>query len=129
MRSNSIDIYHVVTPGEVAYPSLLGHFWQGTEAWVNSALPLHANEWPITLRSAYIELIRGGLHVNGAHAEIYGLLSNVRPFLLVSDVQGAVNRISWVGELPVRYGFGILFRLGALVALDEIRGGVIYEYD
>jgi hypothetical protein len=129
MRSNSIDIYHVVNAAEAAYPSLLGHYTQGTEEWVNSALPIHPNLWPIILRSAYIEIIRGGLHVDGVHAEVYGLLSNVRPFSLVSGVQGIIHRITWYGELPTRYGFGVLFRLGALLDADEIRGGVIYEYE
>ena len=127
MRSNSIDIYHVVSAAEAAYPSLLGHYSEQAQEWVN-VLPIHQNVWPITIRSAYVELIRANLHVVGAHIEIYGLLSNVRPFALVSGVQGAIDRVSWFGELPLRYGFGVLFRLGALAADDEVRGGVIYEY-
>jgi hypothetical protein len=127
MRSNSIDIFHVVTAPEAAFASLLGLYTEQAQEW-GDALPQHSNVWPITLRSAYIELIRGNVHVHGVHLQMFTLASNARPVVLVSDVQGIVRRVAWFGELPTRYGFGVLTRLGALQADDEIRGGVIYEY-
>jgi hypothetical protein len=128
MRSNSIDIYHVVTAAEAAYASLIGHYSEQSQEWVEDLLPIHSNIWPITLRSAYVELIRANVHVVGVYLQMYALASNVRPVALISAVQGVTDRCTWFGELPTRYGFGIVARFGAIQADDEIRGGVIYEY-
>jgi hypothetical protein len=128
MRSSSVEVFHVVTAAEVAAGDLLGHCTEGGQEWVPPPFPVHSGLWPIQLKSAYIEVSRGAVHVHGIHLQIYYMIGNATPGALFSGYQGWTSRASWYGDLPMKYGFGFLFRAGALAADDVIMGGAIYEH-
>lgn len=122
-----IEVQHLVTADEVAAGDLLGHFTERGQEWVTPPFPIHGEIWPISLKSAYMEISRGGYLLPGIHLQIYHMLSSVIPAALYSGQQGFIQRARWYGDLPCYHGVGVLIRAGVLAENDTIAGGMTYE--
>jgi hypothetical protein len=128
MRSQPFEIVHVVTAPEAAYASFMVHVSESALEYVEDQFPMHAEPWPIALRAFYAEVSRGAVHIGGLPIGLYAMVTPSRPIQLAGGIQGYVGRVAWYGQLPIRHGFGIIFRLGGLQAGDVIQAGGIYEH-
>jgi hypothetical protein len=121
---------HVVTAGEAAYSNLFGHFHKMARdgEWDQTWPLIYDRPWPLRLRAIYCEVLNStNLPKRGIPVWIYALWRPSDAFGLVSCVQGWSTKAQWAGDLPCELGFGVLTRLGSVVAGDLIVVGGTYE--
>ena len=124
-----IAINHEVTAGEAAYVTLVCHCnkYNKNGEWLNNAIPVYYEQWPVRLRALYAEIFRGGVPVHGVPIGLFAEYAPIGALNLSNMRQGYLGRANWFGSLRINHGFGIILRLGAVAAADIVVIGGIYE--
>ena len=128
MARGQIYSQHIVSGAEAAYTTLLGHYTRryGDGEWL-SGLSDRRDPWPICLKQVYVEVLRGGIPAHGIPIGLYHIPAINSLAILDYAYQGWTQRAAWQGVQETKYGFGVLFRLGALAANDIVLVAATYD--